>query len=126
MAAELAELTVLFDGDCELCAGLARRLRRWDRAHRLELLPLRAPEVATRFPQLRRTELERELHAVEPDGTVHAGVEALRRIGRLVPRLWVLLPLLRLPLGWHRLYAAIASRRRALDPRSACDSCRGT
>ena len=86
-------LVVLYDRDCGLCTATARRLRRWDRHGRLELLPLQDADVADR-PGLAATvaglPLKAALHVVdEATGTVRSGGDASLLIGAALPGGWI-------------------------------------
>ena len=88
-AAAGPRLVVLYDRDCGVCAFSARRLRRWDRAGRLELLPLQAAAGSGR-PELERAARERPLidalHVVdERTGRVRAGGDAVLSIASVLP-----------------------------------------
>jgi predicted DCC family thiol-disulfide oxidoreductase YuxK len=82
-------LVVLYDRDCGLCTATARRLRRWDRAHRLVLVPLQDAPASVR-PGLaqaaRDLPLSAALHVVdEQTGAIHAGGDAAIAIGAALP-----------------------------------------
>ncbi len=105
---------VLYDGNCSLCRGQVERLRRWDRAERLEYLSLHDPQVGQRFPHLRREDLMRELHVVEVEGHAHRGAGAVRFLSRALPALWWAAPFLHVPGSlpfWQWLYHRIARSR---------------
>ncbi len=82
-------LVVLFDRDCGLCTATARRLRRWDRAGRLELLPLQDAAASGRadlVEAVRGLPLTAALHVLdERDGVVRAGGDAMLAIGAALP-----------------------------------------
>src|ERR1700756_5735626 len=61
----MAELTVLFDGSCNLCRDSAERARRFDKAQRIEFLELHDPAAQQRFPQVNREEAVRRVQAVD-------------------------------------------------------------
>ena len=82
-------LVVLYDRDCGLCTASARRLRRWDRHGRLELLPLQDVDGADR-PGLAAAvsglPLKSALHVVdEATGDVRSGGDASLAIGAALP-----------------------------------------
>jgi predicted DCC family thiol-disulfide oxidoreductase YuxK len=82
-------LAVLYDRDCGICAATARRLRRWDRHARLELIPLQAVRTDA-SPGIARLATDRHLssalHVVEPStGRVHSRGDAVLEIARLLP-----------------------------------------
>jgi predicted DCC family thiol-disulfide oxidoreductase YuxK len=82
-------LAVLYDRDCGLCTATARRLQRWDRAGRLDLVPLQdlshaaSPDVAALAAG---RPLGSALHVVDPaTGTVSSGGEGVLEIARRLP-----------------------------------------
>jgi predicted DCC family thiol-disulfide oxidoreductase YuxK len=115
-------LLVLYDRDCGICTASAARLRRWDRAGRLEVLPLQAAAVDPR-PLLREVAashpLHDELHVLDPaSGRVAAGGRAVLEIaarlpGGRVPALLARIP----PAAWAigLGYALVARNRRAIS-----------
>jgi len=108
---------VIYDGGCGLCTAGVRRLHGWDRHRRLAFLPLADPEVGRRYPDLKREDLEKELHLVDAHGRVFRAAAALRVLSRRVPRLCWLSPLLHIPGTlwlWNRLYRWVARRRHRL------------
>jgi predicted DCC family thiol-disulfide oxidoreductase YuxK len=79
-----------------------------------------------RAPSLDRESLARAVHLLSPEGEVWMGFEAVRRLARLFPALWPLLPVLHAP-GASRtgrvLYEWIARNRYRLGgcgPDAAC------
>ena len=101
LRATAARLVVLYDRDCGLCTATARRLRRWDRAGRLELLPLQEAS-ASRRPGLaaaaRDRRLAEALHMVdERTGAVRAGGDAALAIAAVLPGGIVTRPLAVIP-----------------------------
>jgi predicted DCC family thiol-disulfide oxidoreductase YuxK len=103
---------VVYDDRCAFCRRWVERLRRWDRANRLEFLPLQ-DDRAPALTGLRREVLERAAHVVLPSGTVLAGAEAFRAVcpflpGGLVPHLLLRIPGA-LPVA-ERCYRRIARR----------------
>jgi predicted DCC family thiol-disulfide oxidoreductase YuxK len=82
-------LVVLYDRDCGLCTATATQLRRWDRANRLDLLPLQAAGSSGRSALVAATRdlpLTAALHVVdERTGEVRAGGDAALAIARVLP-----------------------------------------
>ncbi len=124
----MAELTVLFDGSCNLCRGSAARVRRFDRAKRIEFLDVNDPAALQRFPQVNREEALRWMQAVDSNGKVFGGSDAWARIGGLLPGwklvAWILLiPVIRWFAG--KFYAWVARNRYRWN-REMCEdgSCR--
>ncbi len=108
--------TLIYDGECGFCRTWVERVRRWDREHRLAVLPFqdRMQVAAFRIPL---PALAAAMHLVLPDGRVFAGADAAPEILRLLPgKRWLagafripgVLPLAR------RVYRWIAQQRRCL------------
>jgi predicted DCC family thiol-disulfide oxidoreductase YuxK len=110
----VAELTVLFDGACNLCRAGVARVRRMDPGGRIELLDLHDASVAARFPQVNLGEAMRLMQAVDPAGRVYSGADAWARIGLSLPA-WKWIAWLLLAPGIHfiaqRVYAWVARNR---------------
>ncbi len=88
-AASGPHLVVLYDRDCGLCTATAKRLRRWDRSGRIELLPLQEAAGSSR-PSIaaaaRDLPLSAVLHVVdEATGEVRAGGDAALAIAAVLP-----------------------------------------
>jgi predicted DCC family thiol-disulfide oxidoreductase YuxK len=121
-----ARLTVLFDADCGFCQWSREVIARLDRGRAVRFVPLAsaatevpgAPSVAT---------LRRSMHLVTQTGEWVTGGEAWLRIMALVPVLWPLAFLARLPV-LHRLveptYAVIARDRHRFGRLVGRSSCR--
>jgi predicted DCC family thiol-disulfide oxidoreductase YuxK len=121
-AAPVAELTVLYDGNCALCRASAERLRRHDRGHRIELLDLHDPSVPSRFPQVDHEKALRLMQAVDGDGRVSSGIDAWAEVAQTLPgwrvAAWVLhTPGVHALAGW--VYAWVARNRYRWN-REAC------
>jgi predicted DCC family thiol-disulfide oxidoreductase YuxK len=110
----VAELTVLYDGACNLCRASMSRVRRKDLRRRIELLDLHDSAVPARFPQVNLDEAMRLMQAVDPRGCVYSGADAWARIGLVLPG-WKLPAWLLLVPGIHfiakRAYGWIARNR---------------
>lgn len=109
-----ARPVVLFDGDCAFCRRWVARLERWDRKHRLELLPQQQRATRRDLPDIPEAALDRALHVVSPEGNVFEGARALAELGRWLPALAPLRRAYRMPgIGWlsEKAYAWVARRR---------------
>jgi predicted DCC family thiol-disulfide oxidoreductase YuxK len=110
----VAELTVLYDGACNLCRASVSRVRRMDTRGRIELLDLHDASVPARFPQVDINEAMRLMQAVDPRGRVYSGADAWARIGLSLPG-WKLAAWLLLVPGIHfaaqHFYAWVARNR---------------
>jgi predicted DCC family thiol-disulfide oxidoreductase YuxK len=109
-------LTVLYDARCRVCTRIAARLARLDRLDRLRFVPLQMAEHDR--PEVRDLAASRDLasslHVVDEAGRWSQGGEAMIRIWELIPSLWPLVRLARLP-GVRRLvepaYRFVADHR---------------
>lgn len=110
----MAELTVLYDGACNLCRASVARVRRMDPDGHVETLDLHDATVPVRFPQVDRDEAMRLMQAVDRAGRVYSGADAWARIGLALPG-WKLIAWLLLVPGIHfaaqRIYAWVARNR---------------
>jgi predicted DCC family thiol-disulfide oxidoreductase YuxK len=110
----MSDVTVLFDGGCNLCRGSAERVKLFDTAQRIEFLDLHDRSAQQRFPQVDREEAMLSMLAIDSNGSVFRGSDAWARIGMLLPGwkflAWILLvPGIRSVAG--KLYAWIARNR---------------
>ena len=105
-----AELTMLLDGDCGFCRRSGAWVARWDRAGRVEQLPLQDRSVPARFPQLDRDALAAALHVVDTHGRSWRGAAACRQVVRVLPGGVLVAWLFGLP-GAEWAYAQVARRR---------------
>jgi predicted DCC family thiol-disulfide oxidoreductase YuxK len=116
---------VIYDGECRFCTASAQRLARADRRKRLSFLSLHDPEVARRWPELRRDELMQYLYVIGTKGDKHRGAEAFRYLSTRLPALYWMAPLLYIP-GmmpvWQWLYRAFARRRYRFGRVESCDN----
>jgi predicted DCC family thiol-disulfide oxidoreductase YuxK len=98
------------------------RVRRFDRAKRIEFLDLHDPQATERFPQVNREEAMKLMQAVDSNGQVYGGVDAWARIGLLLSG-WNLAAWLLFVPGIHwlaeKIYAWIARNRYRWN-REAC------
>jgi lipase maturation factor 1 len=69
---------MVFDGDCRFCR---RWIARWKNStgDAVDYLPFQEEEIALRFPEIPRADLEEAVHLVLPDGTVFRGAHAVFR-----------------------------------------------
>ena len=69
---------MIFDGDCGFCR---RWIARWQEhtGDRVDYLPLQDPQLAERFPEIAREQLQQSVHFIEQDGRVSSGARAVFR-----------------------------------------------
>lgn len=77
-------VTVLYDGECRLCAASKARLERWPTADRLRFVPVQSPDARTLAPGVSDEELRGAMHVLE-DGKVWSGADGWYRLMRLAP-----------------------------------------
>ena len=87
---------LIYDGRCGFCRRWVARLKRWDRADRIRLLPLQ-DETAPAVASVPRETLEQAAHVVLPTGAVLAGARAFRALCRYLPGGWLPRAVLSLP-----------------------------
>ncbi len=108
--------TLIYDGECGLCQRSVDLVRRWDREHRVRLVPFQDESRVSGFG-IPLPALAAAMHLVRPDGRVFAGADAAPEILRLLPGggalAWVFRVPGVLPVA-RRVYAWIARRRRCL------------
>jgi predicted DCC family thiol-disulfide oxidoreductase YuxK len=98
-AAKRARWTLVYDGLCPLCRRTMAVLDWMDLRHRLAFVDLERewPAAARLAPSLSPDQARHAMHLVGPDGTVYRGYAAFARLARLLPALWLVLPLTLLP-----------------------------
>lgn len=108
--------TLIYDGECGFCRRSVDLVRRWDREHRLVLVPFQDEAQVARLG-IPLPALAAAMHLVRPDGRVFAGADAAPEILRLVPGGRLLAWLFRvpgvLPVA-RRVYGWIARQRSCL------------
>lgn len=118
---------VLYDGLCPRCIRTAVVLEELDWRKRVTFVdferdPARVEQIA---PGLQLDDARRSMHVVSPEGKLHEGFFAFRRLARLIPGLWPLIPLLYAPAASSigaRFYTAVARQRRRVACRAGvCD-----
>lgn len=83
---ETGALTVLYDRDCGFCAWAAAWIRRADRDDRLRIVALQdAPQDPRLAPIVEGRDLRCALHAVDEQGAVHAGGDAVLSVQERLP-----------------------------------------
>lgn len=116
VAADHADPTLIFDGECGMCRQAVAILQRWDREHILQFVPFQDAAAVARFG-IALPALAAAMHLILPGGRVYPGADAVPELLRLFPRRRWLAQFFRipgvLPLA-RRIYASIAMRRHCL------------
>ena len=106
---------VLYDGECRICTGMARRMQPLLAARHFELLPLQTPWVRER---LAGRDLRSEMRLLKPDGTIFGGADALLEICKYFPLAWPIYQLGRIPAVakfFHLGYRWVARNRTCVN-----------
>lgn len=116
------QLTVLYDGQCEICQACVSWLRVLDRRAQTDCVPIELASLADLHPALKLENCLRELHVVTPEGRIYVGWDAVALLARLFPATWLIgavgaIP----PFRWlgRAFYRFVAANRYALS------KCRG-
>jgi predicted DCC family thiol-disulfide oxidoreductase YuxK/uncharacterized membrane protein YphA (DoxX/SURF4 family) len=115
----VAPWTVLYDGQCPLCIRTVTLLDYVDLRHCLAFADLESDGARQIASTVSLAELRSRLHVVAPDGRTYSGFYAFRQLTRLLPPLWVLLPVTYFPRSdtvGTAVYDGVARRR----PHVAC------
>ena len=110
-------LTLLYDAACPVCSLEMDHLRARDAAGRLVFVDISAPGFDPRPYGATLAELNAEIHALRPDGSVLRGIEVLRLAYAAVGLGWVLRPTAWAPLrpGFDAAYRGFARHRQAIS-----------
>ena len=115
MQIEEEKSRLIYDGHCPFCVRSVRRLKKLDLFGDLVLIDFHAVEDPSRIDRCLTPEMcQSELQLLTKDGKRHGGFYAFRRLSRILPLLWPLVPILYFPgiqtIG-SAVYARIAKRR---------------
>jgi protein-S-isoprenylcysteine O-methyltransferase Ste14/predicted DCC family thiol-disulfide oxidoreductase YuxK len=120
---------VLYDGLCRFCTAGAKKLLAVARPGSVELLSFQEPGILEAFPGISFAACMRQMHLVNPEGKVFAGVEAAVRAVATRPLLGLFAYAYYLPgfrLACDLLYTQIAANRyRLLGKAVASGECPG-
>lgn len=78
-------LRVFYDGSCPVCGSRVERYGRQDRAGRLILVDVSAPEFDPAPFGIPLTDFMSQMHVLDRSGRVYRGVDAFRAIWRAFP-----------------------------------------
>ena len=110
---------MLYDGECDFCIRMARRLRRTLHARGYDLSPVQAPWVE-HCSTLTREQWLQQIWLLFPDGSLLGGADAVIYLAGRVWWAWPLWLVGHLPLGrlvLRRRYRWIASHRACVGDR---------
>lgn len=114
---EAARGWVLYDGECSLCTGAARRFQNLLHLHGFGLAPLQLPWVHRRLGT-NAEEPPTEMKFLAADGQVYGGADALVQIARKIWWAWPLFAIAQIPgatVLLRAIYRRIAANRHCLN-----------
>jgi len=120
----LSRPVLLYDGTCGFCRAWVARLRRWDRAGRIDYVPYQQRSAVAGLPWVADEAVDRAMHFVAPDGRIDAGARAFPAILGYLPGGGLIKPLFGVPgVRWlaDRVYEWVARHRHQLSrPGATC------
>ncbi len=79
--------TVVYDGHCKVCGRMVRVLAKWDRDHKLEIVPSQQPGVRERFPWIPARSYAESMQVVRTsDGKTWQAAGALEELIKALPK----------------------------------------
>jgi len=121
MTSNTYPLTLFYDADCPVCSLEMDHLRERNREGRLVFVDIAAPGFDPAAWGATPAQMDAEIHALRPDGSLIRGVEVLRLAYAAVGLGWVLRPT-----GWAPLrpffdagYRVFARHRRTISRAAA-------
>ncbi len=110
-------IRILYDGNCPICRRKVAFLKKRDRKGKLRFSDIREAEGLPKQTGIPMEQLEKQIHAVLPDGTVIRRMDVIRAAYREVGLGW-----LAAPTGWpilrpcfDALYGLVAKYRLAIS-----------
>ncbi|MFI5242863.1 MAG: thiol-disulfide oxidoreductase DCC family protein, partial [Gemmatimonadales bacterium] len=77
--------TLVYDGTCNVCSRLVRRVARWDSRHVIQMVASQNDTVSTRFPWISAEQFRESMYLVAADGRMWSGAAATRQLLRILP-----------------------------------------
>lgn len=115
--------TAVYDGDCAICQRFARKLARWDRERRFEIVAFQDAGVQARFPWIPAAAFTESLQLVREDGRTWQGAAAIEEVTRTLRRgrsvSWIFSVPFARPLA-EKFYRWFARRRHKLGCGKHC------
>ena len=110
-------IRILYDGDCPVCYRKVAFLQRRDHKSKLHFLDIRASGFDPEKFHISLEAMEKQIHAILPDGTVISRMDVIRTAYREVGLGW-----LATPMGWplirpllDTLYGFVAKHRYSIS-----------
>ena len=115
--AENRNILILYDGNCTICRRKIDFLKNRDKCGKLGFSDIRASDFQSFESKLPMDTLEKQIHAILPDGTVVSRMEVIRVAYREIGLGW-----LAAPTGWpllrplfDLLYGLLARHRMSIS-----------
>lgn len=77
--------TLVYDGTCNVCSRLARRVARWDSRHVIQMIASQNDTVATRFSWISPEDFRAAMYLIAADGRSWSGAAAARKLLAILP-----------------------------------------
>ncbi|HEY1683781.1 MAG TPA: DUF393 domain-containing protein [Tepidisphaeraceae bacterium] len=110
----ISHLTIIYDGQCEVCQWSRRMLERFDGKKKLVFVDLHDSAAMAAFPQVQANEAMQHMIAISPDGRIERGYDGFV----LILENWRFTGLLRWIMQWRisrwaggKIYGMIARNR---------------
>ncbi len=82
--------TLVYDGSCNVCRRLVRRVQHWDSRHVIQAIASQNDTVATRFPWISGEAFGESMYVIAADGRTWSGAAAARQLLAILPFGWLL------------------------------------
>ena len=110
-------LRILYDGDCPICCRKTAFLTRFDHKNKLHFSDIRKADFQPLKTGVSMNELEKQIHAIMPNGTVISRMDVIREAYREIGLGWIAAPM-----GWpilrpllNFLYGFVAKYRHSIS-----------
>ncbi|HLG22583.1 MAG TPA: DUF393 domain-containing protein [Candidatus Manganitrophaceae bacterium] len=105
---------LIYDSECRFCVIFKEWIEKWDRRKRIRFIPFQSGEAKRRLPELTALTCLDAIRFIDHEGQVSSGVEAFRKLLRLLPMGRLIASLFYIPgFSWLavRVYRRIAENR---------------
>jgi predicted DCC family thiol-disulfide oxidoreductase YuxK len=81
-----SKYTLVYDGDCRICARIVAVIDRWDAAGEVERVPYQSPGIIERFPWIPMESFVKAMQLVGPGRQTWEGAGAVEKLLTVLPR----------------------------------------
>jgi predicted DCC family thiol-disulfide oxidoreductase YuxK len=110
-------MRIFYDGHCPICQRNTAFLKRHDAHEKLLFSDIRSAKFRATETGIPMEQLEKQIHAILPDGSVIRGMGVIRTAGRAIGIGWLVAPT-----GWpvlrplfNALYHFVAAHRKSIS-----------